>query len=107
MTPELWALVVGLLTAAVLIAEHYLLDHRTAWFRAHPPRAYTVGVGTLFAGYALWTLLNPGPYPTLTIFLCWALITALGGGGTWTAWRWHDHQEAYRADATTRQRERR
>lgn len=88
-------LLIGLVTGLLLFAEHYGLDHLAPSFRAHPPRAYSVGVGTLFAGYLLWAWLtvDTPPAPAWVTVLHLAVITAGAGAGTWTAYALHGWQQ--------------
>ena len=92
------ALLVGAGTGLALFAAHYALDHLAPGFRRHPPRAYTVGVGILFAGYATWGAIN-GALATVGAL---AVVTALAGGGTWLAYWWHGCQWVYRDQGVTR-----
>ena len=95
----LWsAVAVGLGTGLLLFAAHYALDHLAPSFRAHPPRAYTVGVGVLFAGYATWGALNDQLATVGALFV----VTALAGAGTWTAYHWHTWQGHIRARRVAR-----
>jgi hypothetical protein len=87
------AVIIGAVTAVVLFAVHYALDHYAPAFHAHPPRAYTVGVLILFGGYAAWGVSNPAPLPPLTTVAALFVLTAVAGLGTWGAYAWHGAQK--------------
>ena len=95
------AALIGAVTGVVLFAAHYALDHWRAAFLAYPPRAYSVGVGLLFGGYAGWAALHPAPLPPLVTVAALGVVTALAGAGTWTAHALHGWQHR-RAQAATR-----
>jgi len=86
------AVVIGAITAVVLFAVHYALDHYAPAFRAHPPRAYTVGVLILFGGYATWGAVNDQLAAVGALFV----LTAVAGLGTWGAYSWHGAQKRIR-----------
>jgi hypothetical protein len=83
------AVIIGAVTAVVLFAVHYALDHYAPAFRAHPPRAYTVGVLILFGGYAAWGAVNA----QLTTVAALFVLTVVAGLGTWGAYAWHNWQK--------------
>lgn len=94
------ALGAGGVIAIILFAEHYALDHWRATFLKHPPRAYSIGVLTLFAGYAVWAAAHPAPVPPLWTVGALFVLTVGAGSGTWGAWTWHAWQRR-RARRTT------
>lgn len=88
-----WSAVgMGGVAAVTLIAEHYATWHWRAYLRAHPPAAYTLGLGTLFVFFFLWAALQPVQPALRTVAGC-LMITACGGAADWLVWRWHPWQE--------------
>lgn len=86
----------GVVAAALLIAEHYLLWHWRGTLRRYPPAAYSIGLGTLFAVWAVWAATQPAQPPLVTVAGC-AIIAGIGGVADVAVWWWHPRQDA--ADA--------